>query len=164
MAERRRTRSVKDAEDDPDQLAPDEAEEEEFAAEDEEFADDEGGPSGESAEIEEDEHGAGTDGRRGGRKRPAAKSRAALTVKDAAKAALQQVMDLTGKPAESITDVERTSDGWKIGIEVIEDRRIPSSADILATYRAEMDEDGELVSYQRVRRYPRGRGDSCEGS
>src|ERR1700757_5082285 len=105
MAERQRTRSVKDAEDDPDQLAPDEAEEEEFAAEDEEFADDEGGLSEEPAEIEEDERGAGT------------------------------------------------SDGWKIGIEVIEDRRIPSSADILATYRAEMDEDGELVSYQRVRRY-----------
>jgi hypothetical protein len=164
MAERRRTRSVKDAGDDPDQLAADEAEEEEFAAEDEEFADDdEGGPSGESAEIEY-ERGAGTDGRRGGRKRPAAKSRTALTVKDAAAAALQQVMDLTGKAAESITDVERTSDGWRIGIEVIEDRRIPSSADILATYRAEMDEDGELVSYQRVRRYPRGRGDSSEGS
>lgn len=138
MAERRRTRSVKDAEDDPDQLAPDEAEEEEFADEDEEFAEDEGGP--------------------------AAKSRAVLTVKDAAAAALQQVMDLTGKPAESITGVERTEDGWRIGIEVIEDRRIPSSADILATYRAEMDEDGELVSYQRVRRYPRGRGDSNEGS
>src|ERR1700759_1942647 len=117
MAERRRTRSVKDAEYDPDQLAPDEAEEEEFAAEDEEFADDdEGGPSGESAEIEY-ERGAGTDGRRGGRKRPAAKSRPALTVKDAAAAALQQVMDLTGKAAESITGVERTSDGWRIGIE-----------------------------------------------
>ncbi len=165
MAERRRTRSVKDAEDDPDQLAPDEAEEEEFAAEDEEFAaEDEDGPSGESAEIEEDEREAGTDGRRGGRKRPAAKSRTALTVKDAAKAALQQVMDLTGKPAESITGVERTENGWRIGIEVIEDRRIPSSADILATYQAEMDEDGELVSYRRVRRYPRGRGDSNEGS
>jgi hypothetical protein len=163
MAERRRTRSVKDAEDDPDELPPDEADEEEDDKEEEFAAEDEAEPSGQR-EADEDERGSGTSGRRGGRKRPAAKSPAALTVKDAAKAALQQIMDLTAKPAESITGVERTENGWRIGIEVIEDRRIPSSADILATYRAEVDEEGQLVSYQRVRRYPRGRGDSNEGS
>jgi hypothetical protein len=158
MAERRRTRSVKDANDDLDQLAPDDEEGEEFAA------DDGIGPSVQRAEDEEDEPESDTNGKRGGSRRPAPKRQAVLTVKDAAQAALQQVMDLTAKPAESITGVERTEEGWRIGIEVIEDRRIPSSADILATYQAEMDQDGALVSYHRVRRYSRGRGDSNEGS
>ena len=45
-------------------------------------------------------------------------------------------------------------------MDVIEDRRIPSSTDILATYEAELDNDGELLSYRRVRRYSRGRGDN----
>ena len=133
MAERRRARSVKDADDDPDQVAPDEAEDEEFAAQDQT------GPA---------------------RQRSSSRRHTALTVKDAAKAALQQIVDLTAKPAESITGVERTEDGWRVGIEVIEDRRIPSSADILATYQAEIDQNGDLVSYHRVGRYPRGRGDS----
>ncbi len=87
-----------------------------------------------------------------------------MTVSEAAKAALKQIMELTAKAAESVTGVERTEDGWRIGIEVIEDRRIPSSADILATYQADIDDEGELVSYRRVRRYPRGRGDTSEES
>ena len=155
MAERRRAPSVKDADDDPDQLAPDEAEDEEFAAQDQT------GPAGQRAEAGENER---ESGRQAVRQRRSPRRHTALTVKDAARAALRQIVDLTAKPAESITGVERTEDGWRVGIEVIEDRRIPSSADILATYQAEMDQHGDLVSYHRVRRYPRGRGDSYEGS
>jgi hypothetical protein len=47
--------------------------------------------------------------------------------------------------------------GWCVIVEVVETRRIPDSADILATYQAEVDDDGELVSYRRLRRYNRGR-------
>ena len=88
----------------------------------------------------------------------------ALNVKEAAKAALRQLMELTSKPAESITGAKRTEGGWTIGIEVVEDRRIPSSADILAIYEAEVDRYGDLVSYHRVRRYSRGRGTESGGS
>jgi hypothetical protein len=48
-------------------------------------------------------------------------------------------------------------------VDVVEDRRIPSSTDMLSTYEAEIDGDGELLSYRRVRRYPRGRGDNGDG-
>jgi hypothetical protein len=82
-----------------------------------------------------------------------------LTARQAARAALRQILELTDKQAESITGVERREDGWTVSIEVVEDRRIPSSADILATYETKIDGDGELMSYQRVRRYSRGRGD-----
>lgn len=168
MAERRRARSVKDADDDSDQVAPDEAEDEDFAAQDQidpagqriEAGEDER-ESGDDADAEDD---IGANGRQRVTQRPSPTRHRALTVKDAARAALQQIVDLTAKPAESITGVERTEDGWRVGIEVIEDRRIPSAADILASYRAEIDENGDLVSYHRVRRYPRGRGDSNEGS
>ena len=83
-----------------------------------------------------------------------------FTARQAARAALRQIIELTDKQAESITGVERKEEGWTVSIEVVEDRRIPSSADILATYETRIDEDGELTSYRRVRRYSRGRGDS----
>jgi Gas vesicle synthesis protein GvpO len=82
-----------------------------------------------------------------------------LTARRAARAALRQILELTDKQAESITGVERREDGWTVSIEVVEDRRIPSSADILATYETRIDDDGQLMSYRRVRRYSRGRGD-----
>jgi len=84
---------------------------------------------------------------------------AGLTAAQAARAALRQIAELTGKQAEGITGVVPADDGWMVGIEVVEDRRIPSSSDILAAYEAGLDMDGELLSYRRVRRYPRGRGD-----
>jgi hypothetical protein len=97
-----------------------------------------------------------------GATRPAHGTKQVLTPGEAVKVALREAAEFTGKQAEGITDVERTEDGWKIGFEVLEERRIPSSADILATYEAIIDENGELISYRRVRRYPRGWGDELE--
>ena len=83
---------------------------------------------------------------------------------EAAQAALRAVVELTGRDPEGVTAVEPTEDGWLVGVEVVEDHRVPSAADILAIYEAELDLDGELVSCRRGRRYARGRGDNGGGS
>jgi Gas vesicle synthesis protein GvpO len=85
-----------------------------------------------------------------------------LSAAEAAQAGLRQIGDLTGKQPEGVTGVEPTDDGWVAGVEVVEDRRIPSSSDILAIYEIELDLSGELLSYRRVRRYARGRGYNSE--
>jgi len=74
----------------------------------------------------------------------------------AASLAARQLQELTGKDAESIVGMERTQDGWRIEIEALELRRIPETTDVLACYAVEVDEDGDLVSCRRVRRYVRG--------
>ncbi len=73
--------------------------------------------------------------------------------------AAEQVQEMSGKESEAVTSVRRTDDGWVVSLEVVETRKIPETSDILATYEAEMDTDGELISYQRTKRYTRGRGD-----
>lgn len=73
----------------------------------------------------------------------------------AAEAGLRQIAALTGKHPEGVTGVEPTEDGWLISVEVLEDRRVPSSGDILALYEAELDPDGSLLAYRRARRYSR---------
>ena len=83
-----------------------------------------------------------------------------VTAAQAAQAGLHSLVELIGKKPEGVTEVAPTEDGWRVGIEVVEDQRVPSSADILAIYEAELDPDGELLSYRRTSRYPRGRGDS----
>ena len=84
---------------------------------------------------------------------------AGLTAARAARVALRQIAELTGKQVEGVTGVGPAEGGWVVGIEVVEEQRIPSSSDILAAYEAALDMDGELLSYRRVGRYPRGRGD-----
>jgi hypothetical protein len=89
-------------------------------------------------------------------------TRSAMTAAEAARAALRQIAELTAKQPEGIVGVEHTKDGWTVGVELVEDQRIPSSADILATYEITIGPDGEMLSYQRIRRYARGRGDTEE--
>ena len=70
--------------------------------------------------------------------------------------AARQLLELTGKDSEGVTALERTDDGWKIQVEVVEVRRIPDTTDMLALYELDVDEHGELEGYRRVRRYTRG--------
>ncbi|MGW1895803.1 gas vesicle protein GvpO [Streptomyces sp. NPDC002004] len=73
--------------------------------------------------------------------------------------ARQQLTALTGMPAESVSSVERTGDGWTLHIEVVELERVPDTMSLLASYEVELDPEGELVGYRRLRRYERGRAD-----
>ncbi|MCU7826298.1 gas vesicle protein [Kitasatospora sp. DSM 101779] len=88
------------------------------------------------------------------RRRPA---NGKLTARRAASVAAADVGDLTGRTPEGITSIDRTDDGWRIGVEVLESRRVPDASDILAVYLVALDDDGDLVSYRRERRYYRGR-------
>lgn len=98
------------------------------------------------------------------RRRPMRGGRKRMPAAQAAEAGLRGLVDLIGKKPEGITSVEPTDGGWLIGVEVIEDQRVPSSADILAVYEAELDADGDLLSYRRTSRYSRGRGDQSRES
>jgi hypothetical protein len=85
-----------------------------------------------------------------------------MSATDAAEAGVRHVVRLTGRQALGVTGLERTADGWVVEVEVVEDRRVPSSSDTLGLYRAEFDTEGSVVGYRRTRRYPRGRGDGRE--
>lgn len=81
----------------------------------------------------------------------------------AARLGLRQIVELTGKKPEGVAAVERSEDGWSVGVEVVEDARIPSSTDVLALYQADLSERGELEGYRRIKRYKRGQGDTDYG-
>lgn len=105
--------------------------------------------------------------KQGGRARSGSAPRASAPARpkplELARRASEQLAELTGKQPEGATAIERTDDDWRIQLEVVESRRIPDSADILALYDVVVDSSGELLEYRRVRRYPRSRSDTGEG-
>ncbi|QXJ19744.1 gas vesicle protein [Actinomadura graeca] len=80
-----------------------------------------------------------------------------MSAAEAAKRAAEHVTAMTGRSAEGVVGMERAGEGWRVTVEVVETHRIPDSADILAVYETEVDEDGDLVAFRRARRYNRGR-------
>ncbi|MEV4131868.1 gas vesicle protein GvpO [Dactylosporangium sp. NPDC049742] len=87
-----------------------------------------------------------------------------LSAASIARLAVDEVGQLTGKETLGVVSVEPADDrGWVIGVEVVEERRIPSSADMLGLYLVELDDDGELLACHRDRRYLRGSTDAKVG-
>ena len=96
--------------------------------------------------------GSSSEGRTAPRAAPPRK-RSGMTL---AREAGEQLGQLTGRDVEGVTALERTDEGWRVHVEVLELRRIPETTDVLATYEITLDEDGDIEGYRRLRRYVRG--------
>ncbi|MFC9740573.1 gas vesicle protein [Streptomyces noursei] len=82
-----------------------------------------------------------------------------VSVARAMRCATQQLQELLGRAPEAVSAVKPTDDGWLVDVDVLELARVPSTTSVLATYRVALDEQGELVAYERIRRYTRGQID-----
>ncbi|MER5434483.1 gas vesicle protein [Streptomyces sp. NPDC002588] len=71
-----------------------------------------------------------------------------------------QLSELTGMPAESVSSFEQTEDGWSVEVEVLELARVPDTMSLMGSYQVDLDPQGQLTGYRRVRRYERGRADA----
>ncbi|MEV6940188.1 gas vesicle protein [Streptomyces sp. NPDC051132] len=71
-----------------------------------------------------------------------------------------QLTELTGLVPETVSSFEQTEDGWSLEVEVLELARVPDTMSLMASYQVELDPEGQLTGYRRVRRYERGRADA----
>ncbi|MCZ0205705.1 gas vesicle protein [Streptomyces achromogenes] len=74
-----------------------------------------------------------------------------------------QLTELTGLVPETVSSFEQTEDGWSVEVEVLELTRVPDTMSLMASYQVELDPEGQLTGYRRVRRYERGRADARGG-
>ncbi|MGW2033699.1 gas vesicle protein GvpO [Streptomyces spinosus] len=77
--------------------------------------------------------------------------------------ARSQLAELTGLVPETVSSFEQTEDGWSLEVEVMELARVPDTMSLMASYQVELDPQGQLTGYRRVRRYERGRADARRG-
>ena len=67
----------------------------------------------------------------------------------------EQLRDLTGYGVDSVSGFAKANGGWHLSVTVVELHRIPAATDMLASYEVDLDEAGDIVSYQRGKRYTR---------
>lgn len=82
-----------------------------------------------------------------------------LTAARAARRAVEQLAELTDRRLESVVEIHAEQDTFTVVIEAVEDPHVPSTADVMAEYEVQLDEDGELLGYRRRARYVRGSTD-----
>ena len=87
---------------------------------------------------------------------PRAEAPRRMSGSDIAAAAVRHLGELVGKEVSGVRCLERTDDGWRVELDVLELRRVPNTTDVLGTYEVTVDMRGELEGYRRVQRYIRG--------
>jgi hypothetical protein len=84
-----------------------------------------------------------------------------LSMGDAIGMAVRQFSTLAGSQPKAVTGARKLAEGgWSVLVDVVELERIPASTSVIATYRVDLDGDGELASYERLRRFNVGATDS----
>jgi Gas vesicle synthesis protein GvpO len=73
-----------------------------------------------------------------------------------ARTAVRTLIQLTGRQPESVLGLRKDDDGWEVLVEMVEMQRVPNSTDLLGCYLVNIDQNGEVVGYERRRRYQRG--------
>lgn len=78
-------------------------------------------------------------------------------------AVVEKVATLIGlEPSiSSAVGVLRDDGGWKVTVEMVEEKSVPEATDALACYEVRVGEDGELLEFTRVRL--RKRADTDQG-
>lgn len=50
-----------------------------------------------------------------------------------------------------VSAVAKTEEGWRVVVELVERAAVPDTMDLLGVYELRLDQEGELVGYERTR-------------
>ena len=73
----------------------------------------------------------------------------ALTPAEAVDRAKKQLSDLTERKPSTVMAVSKDEEGWHISLEMLERKAIPDHMDLLARYDVLLDEEGNIVKFDR---------------
>ncbi len=60
------------------------------------------------------------------------------------------IEELLDKKAESVISATKEENEWKVLVEVLERRAVPDSQDLIGRYELRLDENKELLGYDRI--------------
>jgi hypothetical protein len=70
--------------------------------------------------------------------------------------ARKEFIGLGKKPADGVTGLSKTKEGWAILLEALERKAIPDTMDVLGLYELRMDDQGQLLGLDRKKLRKRG--------
>ena len=70
--------------------------------------------------------------------------------------ARKEFIGLGKKPADGVTGLSKTKEGWTILLEALERKAIPETMDVLGLYELRLDDEGNLLSLDRKKLRKRG--------
>ena len=79
-----------------------------------------------------------------------------MDIKELSEQAKSQLAEITGLKPITVTGVLKDGQGWHIDLDMLEMSRIPTATDVLGNYEALLDDDGNMLRFERKRTRLRG--------
>lgn len=73
-----------------------------------------------------------------------------LLLQEIARRGVAGVSEVTGLRPCSVVGIKREGSGWSLEVELLEKESIPRGMDVIGLYRAELDDCGGLLGFERV--------------
>lgn len=82
-----------------------------------------------------------------------------ISAAEAMRAAAAQLGELVGRDAYAVSSLKKNGEGWTADVEMTEIERIPDTSSVMASYRVEIDAQGQLTGFEQTKRYSKGQID-----
>ena len=79
-----------------------------------------------------------------------------MNANEVAEKAQQEFVRLGKTPADGVTGLSKTEEGWTVLLEALERKAIPDTMDILGLYELHLDNEGNLLDLARKKLRKRG--------
>lgn len=79
-----------------------------------------------------------------------------MNANEAVEKAQQEFVRLGKKPADGVSGLSKTEEGWAVLLEALERKAIPDTMDILGLYELHLDNEGNLLDLARKKLRKRG--------
>ena len=79
-----------------------------------------------------------------------------MEIKKLVEQAKSQLADVTGLKCVTVTGIFKDEQGWHVALDMLEMSRIPNATDVLGDYDVLVDEDGNMMNFERKRTRLRG--------
>jgi len=75
----------------------------------------------------------------------------AMTVSELIERAREEMSKITKLELSTTVGAAKDEKGWRVSLELVEKHSVPDQMDILATYDVRLDDDGNLLEFNRAR-------------
>jgi len=86
-----------------------------------------------------------------------------MNIRQLTERAKRQLAEVTGLRPLTVTETYRDEQGWHIALDVLEMSRIPPATDVLGDYEVVLDDNGDLLRFERRRTRLRGEPMEADG-
>jgi len=79
-----------------------------------------------------------------------------MNVDEVTKKAQEDFARLSKIPVDGVIGLSKTDEGWVVSLEALERRAIPDTMDVLGLYEIRLDDEGNLLGFDRKKLRKRG--------